>query len=386
VWGWQSGWRGWLGRIFQWERVSTHEVQQYGQRLVAMPHTDTRQLAQSMAAVLCAELGVERAAIWLREEAQLVLTAVAGEWPESAPPELLLPASPLTNPIRLPVKETWLRPLPPQTITVILPLTISGQLLGLIGLGRRWDTAVFDDRDLDILALIAQQSAVFLQNVHQTAQLRQADRQLLHIQEETQRKTAQDLHDYVLPVMGRVQLQLQTGQQMMSDCPENVPGLLVDSLTQLLENTAVIRRIQQNLVIRPLEYGLAAYLQELVQRFRGETGIVVEMALPDDVDTAVPNLEARHAIYAIWQQALHNIQSHAHADHVAITWQHTPTRFTFQIHDNGKGCTPAEQQQAIANGHFGLRSMQIRLESIGGTFEFLSHPGQGTTIKGNCEV
>ncbi|HRQ39217.1 MAG TPA: GAF domain-containing protein [Chloroflexota bacterium] len=382
VWGWQSGWRGWLRRVFHWDRVSAHEVQQYGQRLVAAPHTDGRQLAQTMAAVLCQELQVTHTTVWLAAENGLELTAVAGGWPEPAPPWLDLPENIPLTPFRLGANApVWARPLCPHAI-VVLPLILSGRLLGIMASGSRWDTAVFDDRDLDILALIAQQSAVFLQNAQQTAQLRQADRQLLQIQEETQRKTAQDLHDYVLPVMGRLQLQLQTGQHMIADCPEQLPGLLAGSLAQLRDNTAVIRRIQQNLVIRPLEYGLAAYLQELVQRFRDDSGILVEMTLPVDLDTAVPNLDARHAIYAVWQQALDNIQTHAQASHVSITCQHAVTGFCFQIQDNGQGCTPAKREKAIANGHFGLRSMQIRLESVGGTFEFHSHPGHGATITG----
>jgi signal transduction histidine kinase len=129
-----------------------------------------------------------------------------------------------------------------------------------------------------------------------------------------------------------------------------------------------------------LEFGLSAYLQDLVQRFREETGIMVDMAMPEGLNTAVPNLETRHAIYAICQQALDNIQSHAQASHIIITWQHTPTTLCFQIQDNGKGCTPAQRQQAIADGRFGLRSMQIRLESLNATFDFHSHPGHGTTL------
>ncbi len=383
VWGWQSGWRGWLGRVFQWERVNMRQVQQYGQRLVAAPHTDPRQVAQAMAEALCQELQVTHTAVWLTAKNGLELTATSGAWPEQIPGNLAAPAGIPIIPFRLGANTpVWARPLHPQAI-VVLPLVLSGQLLGVMASGSRWDTAVFDDRDLDILALIAQQSAVFLQNAQQTAQLRQADRQLLQMQEETQRKTAQDLHDYVLPVMGRLQLQLQTGQRMLNDCPEDVPALLATSLAQLRDNTAVIRRIQQNLVVRPLEYGLAVYLHELVQRFREETGIAVEMTLAGDVDTAVPHLEMRQVIYAVWQQALDNIQSHARASRVTIIWNSSIHGHCFQIQDNGQGCTPVEQQQAIANGHFGLRSMQIRLESVGGTFKFHARPGHGATITGS---
>lgn len=381
VWGWQSGWRGWLGRVFQWERVSYHEVLTFGSRLSTSAYADERQLAQAMADALCAALGVIYATVWLAEPTDLTLTAVSGSFPEKLIPKLQKPSLFPTQPIRLTTNSpAWLQPCYPET-AVILPLTISGKAAGLIGLGPRWDTAVFDDRDLEILDLIAQQAAIFLHNARQTALLYQSDQQLLHIQELTRQKTAQNLHDHLLPALSQLQLKLLTANQLLAAQPEKAHALLAESQQELRENSDLVRRIQKDLVIRPLEFGLTPYLQELTIQFTQDTGIATQLNLPETLDTVITVRETREAIYAVWQHALDNIRQHAQATQVTANMAINSTNLTFSICDNGRGSAPEELQKAVANGRFGLRSMQIRLEAIGGTFAFQSPPTQGSCVQ-----
>lgn len=386
IWGWQSGWRGWLGRVFQWERVSYHEVLTYGSRLSESAYADERQLAQGMTDALCAALGVVHAAIWLPDGLALGLTAVSGTLPENLTPTLQRPAHFPATPLRLAQNSAqWLQPCYPET-AVILPLTISGKTTGLIGLGPRWDTAVFDDRDLEILDLIAQQSAIFLQNARQTAQLRQTDQQLLHIQELTRQKTAQNLHDHLLPALSQLQLKLLTANQLLDSQPDQAHTLLAESQAALRENANLVRRIQKDLVIRPLEFGLAPYLQELVAQFHQDTGIPVNADIPATLDTIITDISIREPIYAVWQQALDNIQQHAQATAVTATLSLNTDQIAFSIYDNGRGSSSAQQEEALKDGHFGLRSMQIRLESVGGQFSFQSTPGTGSCVKGQIPI
>jgi signal transduction histidine kinase len=314
-------------------------------------------------------LGLKHTAVYLAQRYTathtLQRTATAGEASQSLPHSL-----PIPPPTSLP------------TVSHLLPLTSDGQLVGLLVLGERWDGARFDEREQEILDLIAQQSAIFLRNVQQTSQLRQADQELIHMQEETRRKTSQDLHDHVLPALSQLQLQLQTTQLLLTDQPAQATAQLSEGLARLKENTAVVRRIQQNLGVRPLEYGLATYLEEMLQRFRQESGINIEAHFPPDLDNILTARESRHALYSVWQEALNNIRTHAHATQVSITLSQQGDCLTFSIADNGRGSTPQARDEAIANQHFGLRSMQIRLESVGGGFNFASTPNQGSVVSG----
>lgn len=88
----------------------------------------------------------------------------------------------------------------------------------------------------------------------------------------------------------------------------------------------------------------------------------------------------------MWQQALDNIHQHAQATAVTITLALDTTQLTFSICDNGRGSLSEQQEKALKNGHFGLRSMQIRLQSVGGQFTFQSTPDQGSCVQGQIPI
>src|SRR5690606_17539656 len=134
-------------------------------------------------------------------------------------------------------------------------------------------------------------------------QLRQSDQQLLQIQERTQQKTAQNLHDHVLPTLNHLQIKLLTAQQILDASPDKAGMMLMESQTELAETTKLIRRIQKDLIVRPLVYGLSPYLQEMVQQFSHDTQIPVELHLPLELDTLIQDTGLREVIYTVWQQA-----------------------------------------------------------------------------------
>ncbi|NHZ71775.1 MAG: GAF domain-containing protein [Aquificales bacterium] len=386
IWGWQSSWQGWLGRLFNWERINYRAVQQFGHALAAKPATSLPQLAQNITTTLCHELSLECAACWLIEADKMQLSAVNGRLSLNAPPTLSPPPDLSDLPLRLTEQRPeWLRPLS-KKVTVILPLFISGKLLGILAVGQRWDAPVFDDRDLEILALISQQAALMLHNTRQTAQLRQTDQQLLHIQKLTRQKTAQNLHDHLLPALSQLQINLLTANQLIHTQPDKAAAMLTESQNALRENTVLVRRIQKDLIVRPLAYGLSPYLQELVNQFNHDTGITTDLHLPAALDTIITHTNMREVIYTVWQQALDNIQQHAQATQVTAHIDIAPGQLTLSIGDNGRGSLPEQQQKAKQNGRFGLRSMQIRLESIDGQFAFHSTLDQGSCVHGQIPL
>lgn len=376
LWGWQASWRGWLGRVFQWERINYQIVQQVGQELLQAQSHQEATITKTIADVLCIQLEVERTAVWVQIAEQLMLIAQAGTWHVSPPPTF--PSLPNISQSSQHARDDLFT----DVITAVVPLTLSGKLLGVIAIGPRWDTAVFDNRDLEILDLIAQQAALFLHNAHQTTQLRHADQQLLAAYTQTRRKIAQDLHDHLLPTLSRLQLNLLTTATLIDTQPTQAQQVLHTSQQDLSMSTDLIRRIQQDLVNRPLEYGLHAYLIDMVHRFHRETSTVVAQSLPPNLDERVYDIRQRETLYAIWQQALDNIRRHAQATHVTITLELDESKGTFVICDNGQGSSMAERQEASRTGHFGLRSMQIRLEAIGGQLQFESQSGRGSCLSG----
>lgn len=380
-WSWQSQWQGWLGRLFEWERIGYQAIHRVGQALLGRPYSSSQQLAQNMAEVLCRELALERVGFWLKVGTDFRRQAAYGQWLGSVPERLCPPCELSALIFRLQEgEETWLRPLFPH-IAVLIPLHTDQGLLGLMGLGKRWDTAAFDDRDLQTLTLMGQQAALFLYNAQQSDQLRTADRHMLQIQEKTRRQLAQDLHDYVLPTLGRLPLHLQTGINYLTVDTQKTEQILQQSQAELQTVAQKMRFIQQDLVLRPLEYGLAVYLAEMAQQFQNENEIDVNIYLPANLDEVVADLGVRQAVYAVCQQAFDNIQAHAQATNVTVKIHDEANKVCFVIRDNGIGCTMAQQEMAQRHGRFGLKSMQIRMAEVGGNFQFESYPGKGTTIR-----
>lgn len=380
VWGWQTSWRGWLGRVFDWQRVSYHVVQQIGEELLEQHEFEETAVSQTIATTLADALQVAFTAVWVLAGESYLLHGTAGEWHSPPPAKLPLPSKQPGQPLRGEAAAGLWPALPP--VTAVIPLGTVSAPLGLIAVGPRWDTAVFDDRDLEIFALIGQQVTRFLQNSHQTARLQQNEQNILATLTHAHQKTAQDLHDHLLPALSRIQLNLLT----ISNLAEEQPGLARqaarNSQADLAATAELIRRIQQGLVIRPLEFGLRAYLVEIVQRFRQENDVAVVQTLPKDLDALLPSAPLREALYAVWQQALDNVQRHAQATEVVINLTLEPAGGKFSIGDNGRGCSADQLDFALQNGRFGIRSMQIRLESVGGQLQFQSEPGRGSCIYG----
>lgn len=381
VWSWQSQWWGWLGRLFEWERIGYHAIQRIGQALVARPYKNRRQLAQNMAEVLCQQLALEQVGFWLQDGDGFVWQAAYGVGADDVPEQLYPPPDLAQSLIQISAAgEAWLRPLYPQ-MAILIPLVTPQATLGFMALGKRWDTAVFDERDLETLVLLGQQAALFLYNAQQSDQLRTADRQMLQIQENTRRQLAQDLHDYVLPTLGRLPLHLQAGGNYLTVAPHKTGQILQQVQTELQTLAQKMRLIQRDLILRPLEFGLAAYLMEMGQHFQRESGIVVSINLPSDLDQAVGDMAARQAVFAACQQAFDNIRTHSQATSVTVAAYGEADKMIFIIRDNGVGCSLTQREMAQRNGRFGLKSMQMRMEDIGGNFQFDSCLHKGTEIR-----
>ena len=78
-----------------------------------------------------------------------------------------------------------------------------------------------------------------------------------------------------------------------------------------------------------------------------------------------------------FKEALQNIVKHAAASEVELTLQHETGRFLIRVADNGRGFTAT----GGCPGEDGLINMRQRLESIGGTCEWLPRENGGTIVE-----
>lgn len=117
------------------------------------------------------------------------------------------------------------------------------------------------------------------------------------------------------------------------------------------------------------DLGLVPALDWLLTDLAGRTGI--RTALEAQGDRLRLNPEQELVIFRVAQEALHNIEHHAHASVVVIRLAYDPGRLYLEVVDNGCGFDPAH----VREGSLGLAGMQERASLIGAAFGISSHPG-----------
>ncbi len=142
--------------------------------------------------------------------------------------------------------------------------------------------------------------------------------------------------------------------------------------TAIIEVRELSRDISSNIVNK---LGLGNALMDLKDKVGAATGLRISL---DIFNTeAKVSLKQEIALFRIAQEALNNIMKHAQASEVHLSLTGTESSLVMIVEDNGKGFDPA----GIMNlSGIGLKSMQNRMQEIGGTLNIDSRPGRGTII------
>ena len=218
-----------------------------------------------------------------------------------------------------------------------------------------------------------QERMKFLEELAEKNQQLQATTRHLAISEERNRM-GRELHDSISQGVQGLIFALHSLRHELKDPPERVANILhhleATARSTLDELRALIEELTPSqLVEEALTASIQATCELLSQR----------QAIPVDVNITLPaplSPEIEMTIYRIVQEALANIEKHAHAQQVMISITETAGQVLLTVKDDGRGFTVPQ----AAPGH-GLRNMRQRSEEAGGSFEVLSKPGHGTTIK-----
>lgn len=120
------------------------------------------------------------------------------------------------------------------------------------------------------------------------------------------------------------------------------------------------------------EKGLSAVLREYAFEWGNRTGIAVDLSL--NGDGRLP-LEIEQALYRAIQEALANVARHSNARVVRLSLAIRPEEVNISVVDDGQGFDPSQTPRGM-----GLRSINERVERLGGQFTLDSAPGDGTRL------
>lgn len=122
------------------------------------------------------------------------------------------------------------------------------------------------------------------------------------------------------------------------------------------------------------ERGLRAALENHACRFSRRTGISCTLSNHQDIPDPEPAVALE--LFRSFQEALTNVQRHAHASKLLVKLMDTPSHTLLEIVDNGRGFRSPQRTDS-----YGLSNIRERMRMVGGTCDIDSQPGQGTRLR-----
>lgn len=256
-----------------------------------------------------------------------------------------------------------------------LPVRYKSKLVGVLAVAAFSGEALKGQRELQLLESVGEWLALAIENARMYRQVQD----VAVIQE--RERIAREMHDGIAQLLGYINIQTIAVNRFISN----------RELVQAQEELAKMQDIARDLYADVREgilalktttnrqKGLMAALREYIERFMEMSGVRVEMQVA--VDAAHPPLDpnAEIQLMRIVQEALTNVRRHSKATAVAVAFGLNGSQFEVAIADNGQGFDPA-RLPTTGWPRFGLQTMRERAQSVGGTLQIDTAPGQGTRV------
>lgn len=214
--------------------------------------------------------------------------------------------------------------------------------------------------------------------------LRRLTRRLEAAKEDERKHMARELHDEMGQALttAKLNLQLLAG----SDSPEERDRRVSDALCLLDRLIGHVRAL--SLDLRPPlldELGLAVALRGYLEALSRRSGLTLEFKV-DALPAGIPT-DVEIAAFRVVQESLTNVLRHASASRAEVEVRYDSGALALRISDDGNGFdVGAVLDRATGGEHVGILGMRERVESMGGSMEVVSRPGDGTEIRARLPV
>jgi signal transduction histidine kinase len=255
---------------------------------------------------------------------------------------------------------------PPMTSFLGVPVQSRGSVYGNLYLTDKLGAAEFTDEDEAAASALAVAAGVAIENTRLATRVR--DLSLI----EDRDRIARDLHDTVIQRLFALGLSLQvTGRSA------GAPDVIERIDHAVTEIDDVIRHLRS--AIFDLETavhadGLRRAVLDLAQELTPVVGSQVRVTFDGAVDSLV-GPQVAEQLLATLREALTNVGKHAVASSVLVTVT-AADDLCLVVIDDGRGF---DADGAPGDGH-GLRNIQSRAETLGGSLEVTRPKGGGTRL------
>lgn len=192
-------------------------------------------------------------------------------------------------------------------------------------------------------------------------------------QEERERISA-DMHDELGSGMTMIRLMSEIAKNKMK---ETVPAEI-----EKISTSADDLLNKMNAIIWSMNSGndtvdnLVSYIRAYIHEYMEGTPIASKVNTPEFIPEKELSGDKRRNIFLCVKETLNNVLKHSNASEVKIDIE-INTALTIRLADNGRGIDPRTMRQ-FGNG---LKNIERRMESIGGSFTIENNNGATTTLR-----
>lgn len=208
-----------------------------------------------------------------------------------------------------------------------------------------------------------------LRNKHQI-ELLQSN---IEVQEAERKRIAKDLHDELGATLSIAKMHLSRLEQMHPDLDSK--GLTIGGVRDIIESSITsVRQISHHLMPNQLEtFGLIRALESMVDQINQTNQIEIDLEASDYENRMA--WEKELALYRVFMELIQNTLKHSEANKVTINYEEKDDFIQVDYKDDGKGLP-----KDIVHG-LGLRSIEARIKSVGGTLQLGSGKGFEAHLK-----
>ena len=270
--------------------------------------------------------------------------------------------------------------------TIGMPILVQDAYAGSIVLSIDGESGWLTPNDISLIRTVASQLGLAVSNatLYKEVQAREELRgELLHrvtsAQEKERQRIARELHDSV----GQRATALGLGLAAASEMIRRDPAQGRRQLLELREmNNQLVLELQQLVTgLRPSlldDLGLVPAIKGQLRQLEQQSGVLTRIVIDGNERRLEPEVET--IIFRIAQEGLNNIAKHAGASFVLVRLSFNENEIKMMIEDDGRGFDTKEVGRLEPYRRWGLLGIRERVELVGGHYDIISAPGEGTTL------
>lgn len=232
-----------------------------------------------------------------------------------------------------------------------------------------------------LLRLSAHRIRVADKLISQMEEMQVINKKIIEGQEQERKRIAREIHDGPAQRFADYIWKIEIAEMYLEKDIGEAKKELDILKDKLKEDMSLVRELIFDLYPKNIEEeGLENALNKFIESKRESCTFKITSNIGTNLSDCL-SPEQETTVYCLVQESLNNIKKHAQADNVKLDIRIRDKSLFMVVEDDGKGFDFKNVIQNYSKGNsLGLKSMQERLDLVGGMIKVRSSEGSGTTL------